>query len=490
MAFIEHSGKQVIPTWMNGKAQPLEPSRFLQVTNAREDRVVHFAQGADAADARAAVDAAAEAFKTWRYSRHNERREMLLRAAYIMDSKKEGLAAAQVLETSCTFEYARFMPVLASGILREIAGCITSALTGSLPPMDVEGYGLVMKQPIGPVLCIPPWNSPAVLGGRGIASALAAGCTVVLKASEVCPWTYRILVDIFEEAGLPKGCLNQIQTGREHASAVTEALISHPNIRKIEFIGSAAVGSLIGQTAAKYLKPVWLELGGKGPALILEDADLVRAAKLCAFGAFLHHGQICFSTERIIVVKSVAKEFCRVLKAEVEANYTGEAGAAALKSGAENAHAMIETAVQNGAEMLFGDNAWLDEGHTSIRPTIITGVGQNDKIRDHETFGPSASLYVVDNDEAAVKLANDSAYGLNATIWTNDTMKALDMSRQLEYGQVHVNTTTVNDPSTVPISGVKGSGWGDNNAAYGISEFLVNKTITLHRADEPIAFGR
>ncbi|KAK4500350.1 hypothetical protein PRZ48_008539 [Zasmidium cellare] len=489
MAFVEHSGKQVIPLWIGGKPQPLESTRFLEVTNARDSKVVHYAQGADAADAKAAVDAAAEAFKTWRYSRYNERREMLLKAAAIMDEKKEELAAAQVLETSCTWGYARFMPVLASGVLREIAGNITTALTGSLPPMDVEGYGLVMKEPIGPVLCIPPWNSPAVLGGRGIASALAAGCTVVLKASEVCPWTYRILVDIFEEAGLPKGCLNQVQSGREHAAAVTEALISHKDVRKIEFIGSAAVGSMIAQTAAKHLKPIWLELGGKGPAIVLQDADLTRAAKLCAFGAFLHHGQICFSTERIIVVQSVADEFCRILKEEVDAHYTGEAGAAALKSGADNAHAMIESAVQNGAKILAGDNAWLDDGHTSLRPTIITNVSRDDKIRDHETFGPSASLYVVDSEEEAINLANDSAYGLNATIWTNDTMKALDYSRKLEYGQVHVNTTTVNDPATVPVSGVKGSGWGDNNAAYGISEFLVNKTVTLHRADEPITFG-
>lgn len=491
MAFVEHSGKQVVPLWINGEARPLQPSRFIEVVNASEDRVAHHAQGADVADAIAAVEAAATAFPLWSRTPHGERRRVLLKVADLMESRGEALAQMQVLETSCMLDYGRFMSQHGTETIREIAAATTAALTGTLPPTDASGLYLSVKRPVGPVLIIPPWNSPAILGPRGVVSALAAGCTVVLKGSELCPALYRLIVQLFEDAGLPKGALNLIQARREDAAAVTEAIIAHPALRKVEFIGSAAIGRQIGLTAAKHLKPILMELGGKCPFVVLKDANLQKAVQFAAFGAFVHHGQVCFSTERIIVVKDVAEQFVRLLKDEVATRYGNGFGSAASKAFADKAHALLEDARRNGAEYLVGDNAYLGETKTGLRPTIVTGVGRAHRLRDEESFGPSATLYVVADEEEAVTLANDSAYGLVAALWSEDLLHAFEIARsRLEFGVVHVNSATPNDQPTVPIGAVKGSGWGTQNGASGIDEFLVHKQVTVHSSNEPIPFGQ
>lgn len=481
----------VVPIWINGKSQPLDQTRFIDVrSSAQNDAFVHFAQGADVPTAQLAVEAAASAFLAWKSTSHTKRRDVLLKVAEIYEERIDDIVTYQVEETSASKEYARFNVLLACRLVREFAGSITAALTGQVPPIASGGFGLVFKEPVGPVLIIPPWNSPIILCTRGIAAALAAGCTVVLKSSEASPRTHHFVVEAFEEAGLPVGCLNSLQAARNDAGAITEALIAHRDIKKIEFIGSANVGRIIGQTAAKYLKPVLMELGGKGPAVVLEDANLMNAARLCAFGAFLHHGQLCFSTERIIVVQSVAEEFIKLLKDHVNKGFAGSVGYSATKVGAERAQMMLNAAVSHGASFVVGDNTFTDDTRASLKPTIITNIQKSDILSDEETFGPSATLYVVADADEAIKLANESSYGLNAAIHTRDMYKALALARQLEHGQVHINSPTTFDQDTMPLTGLKGSGWGSNNGAYGIQEFLVNKSVTLHDADEAaISFG-
>lgn len=337
-------------------------------------------------------------------------------------------------------------------------------------------------------MVISPWNSPTILGTRGISSALAAGCTVVLKGSELCPATYRLLVSVFEDAGLPKGCLNLVQAGRSEAAVVTAAIIAHPELRKVEFIGSAGVGSIVGQIAMKYLKPILMELGGKAPAIITQNANLRRAAQLCAFGAFTHHGQICMSMERIIVVKAVAYEFSHLLKEEVEKEYSDGAGSAVTKVFTDKAHNLLEEARKNGAKFLVGDNSLTGPNKTGLTPTIVTDVAHDDPLRDTETFGPSATLYIVEDEEEALRLANSTKSGLVCSVWTDDAMQGLEMSKRLQFGSVHINSTTVNDGPTYAITGTKGSGWGSNSSSYGINEFLIQKTVTLRRPNAPIEF--
>ncbi|KAL6230839.1 hypothetical protein BDW75DRAFT_248385 [Aspergillus navahoensis] len=455
---VDYQGQKVVPLWINGQATPLAHERIYDVVNAVEDKVVHRAQGADIAAANAACEAAAAAFPSWSNKPYWKRRDILLKVADILEARANLLAA-------------------------------THTLSGTVPPIyDSETRVFIYKEAIGPVVLIPPWNSPSILGPRSMAAALAAGCTVVLKASELCPLLYRMLVDIFEEAGVPKGVINQVQVRREDAPAVTEALIAHPATRKVEFIGSAKVGKVIGQLASKYLKPVLMELGGKSPVIVLKDADLAIAAKNVAFGAFCHHGQICFSTERIIVIREVADDFICRLKQEVNTVYAEGLGSAATKSFAVQAQAIVQAANDDGAEFLVGDNSLIGPNRTTLTPTILIGVQRTSALRDKESFGPSASLYIVDDVDTAVNMANDSLYGLTAAVWTNDTMLAMDLSSRLQYGVVHINACTLADMPQMPVQGRKSSGWGSNNAGYGIEEFLQTKTVTMRPATSKIQF--
>jgi acyl-CoA reductase-like NAD-dependent aldehyde dehydrogenase len=480
----------IVPIWINGQAVPVDQSHLIPVYSAAQKSTVYTAQSATPSLALSAADAAWRAFLSWKNTTYVERRDILLYAADIYERRADDLIKFQEEETSCSKAYAKFNIRLACKCLREIAADISTACTGELPPTESPGsIVLVTKEPVGPVLAIAPWNSALILATRAIASPIGAGCTVVFKASELCPRTHHAIVEIFNEAGLPAGCLNQLQTRREDAAAVTEALISHQAIRKIEFIGSAAVGKIIGQVASKYLKPVLMELGGKAPAIILKDADLRKAAQLSAMGAFLHHGQICMSTDRLIVVREVVEEFTKILKGEMESNWAKGAGYAVSRGIADHAHSLLEDAEKNGATYLVGANNFIGDTGASLQPTIITNVKAGDKVYAEETFGPSAALYVVESEEAAIKLANDTPYGLNAAVHSTDVFAALRVARQLDFGQVHINTMTEYDEANAPIGGVKGSGWGRNNGKYGLREFLVEKIISIHDAASIVNFG-
>ena len=302
---------------------------------------------------------------------------------------------------------------------------------------------------------------------------MAAGCTAVVKASELSPLTHTMIVDIYRDAGCPPGVLNTLSASRQDAASVTEALIANDRIRKIEFIGSANVGRIIGATAARYLKPVLMELGGKCPAIVLDDADLQKAAVLAGKGALAHHGQICFSTERVIVQRSVADEFIEKLVKVVEST---PGGTAVHEGIAQHALDVLQDAKDKGSKFLTGGPEYASKN--GIKPTLVQVDANANKatlrIVDEETFGPSASVYIVDTDEEAIKLANSSAYGLNATIHSTNLERAIKMGRELEYGQVHVNSisiytsgeciaakegdTTDKHPVTGPQGGNKGSG--------------------------------
>lgn len=300
----------------------------------------------------------------------------------------------------------------------------------------------VYKDPVGPILVIPPWNAAMILAARAITSAIAAGCTVVVKASELSPLTHAMLAEVFRDAGFPPGVLNILQARREDAARVTETLIAHPGIRKIDFIGSAAVGRLIGATASKYLKPVLMELGGKCPAIVLDNANLPKAAAMIARGVVMHHGQICFGTERVIVLKKIADEFIKLLSEQIQQS---SGGTAVNKRIAQNAFNILRDAKNKGAKFLVGGVEMA--GENSVAPALVqidpkTKV-EAMKIVDEESFSPSASVYVVEDDEEAIAIANRSSYGLNAAIHTRNLERAIKMGRELEYGQIHTNCPTV-----------------------------------------------
>jgi acyl-CoA reductase-like NAD-dependent aldehyde dehydrogenase len=464
-----------VPLWIDGEALRADPLTTFPVTQSTTGNIVHHAASATPEEALRAVESSKTAFKSWRHTNHVTRRELILRVAAYYEEHAETFVKTQVLETSCEEAWAKQNAELACRYLREIAAVISS-VNGTIPQLEKPGaMGFVFKEPVGPVLCIAPWNAALILATRGVASAIAAGCTVVFKASELSPMTHSLITHAFVEAGVPKGVLNQIQTRREDAAAVTEAIIAHEAIRKVEFIGSAAVGRIIGQLAAKYLKPVLMELGGKGPAVVLDDADLDEAAKLAAMGAVVNHGQICFSTERIIVQESVAEKFQQLLVKAME-SAGSHAGCAVSPAIGRHANDVLRDAESAGDKFLMGGPS---DSDVRLRPTIVLNPSTS-RIVDEETFGPSASLYVVSSDEAAIELANRSAYGLNATIWSTNMERALKMSRELEYGQVHINSISVYTSPTASQGGVKGSGFGRQNGRWGLEEFLHDKFVSWH----------
>ena len=291
MPLIEtQEGKKVVPVVINDKALPVDSSHLLPVKNPASGDTVHYSQGADVATCTQAVDAAWTAFQSWKRSSVNTRRDLLFKMADLMEQRKDQLIDVQMQETQCPKSWALNNVNTTAAYAREIAACISQACKGEIPPIDKpDTLAFVYKEAVGPVLIIPPWNAALVLAGRALCTAIGAGCTVVLKSSELSPLTHTLLADCFRDAGMPSGVLNSLSCARQDAAEATEAMIAHPAVRKIEFIGSAVVGRIIGSVAAKHLKPVLMELGGKCPAIVLDDADLQKAARLCIMGVSAYH---------------------------------------------------------------------------------------------------------------------------------------------------------------------------------------------------------
>ncbi|CAI7637482.1 unnamed protein product [Penicillium pancosmium] len=455
------SKPSVVPLWINGRSAAASPAVTFPISLDEQGNTAS-AQSADVEAAQLAAAAAKKAFEQWRLSSPTFRRDILLRAAGLLDSRRAELVALQVLETNCAEAWAQFNIDNSINNMREIAARITSACTGSIPAIGSEkNLGLVFKEPVGPVLLIAPWNASVILASRGLSSILGAGCTVVFKTSEICPRVHHLLVKVFIEAGVPADAINAIQVRREDASEVTEALISHSAIRKVEFIGSAAVGRIIGAMAGKHLKPVLMELGGKCASIILDDCELEDAAEKCLIGdqfiQLLKRGAAEWPTGKGVNREVVQKSCDKLLDAD-----------------------------EKGAQFLTGGPSYASE--LSLQPTILMETTKEMKLWDEETFGPSVSLFVVDTDCEAIELANDSSYGLNAAIHTSNMQRAIDIARKLEVAQVHVNALTEHDDPTYPLGAVKGSGWGRNNASYGLEEFLVPKVVSLNMSRQKLAF--
>lgn len=385
--------------------------------------------------AREAASSSQKAFQSWRNTPASLRRDILHQTATLLRARQDELNKLQIEETNCPPQWAAQNTLWAAKHLDEMASRITSVMTGELPTVETPGMlALVYKTPVGAVLSIPPWNASVFLACRTIDTPLAVGCTVVLKVSEQSPRTQHYLAGLFREAGLPPGVLNVVQCRREDGAEVTEALIAHEAIRKVEFVGSAAVGKAIGTLAGKYIKPILMELGGKSPMVILEDADLEAAASAAVTGGFIHHGQICFSTERLIVRKEVEGKFVEALKSAAAA---WQCHAAIGTAGPARTQKLVKEAVSKGAKVVFGDMELRSD--TVMGPVILRDVPKEAEISDEESFGPVLAVYVVDSDEEAVALANDTRYGLAAAVQSKNIIRAMGIARQIEAGQTHIN---------------------------------------------------
>lgn len=291
----------------------------------------------------------------------------------------------------------------------------------------------------------------------------------------------RALVSVFLEAGLPKGVMNMIAHDRDTAAEITTALIANPHVKKINFTGSTNVGRVIGRLAGEHLKPVILELGGKAPAIVWEDADLDLAAQQCALGAFLHGGQICMSTERIIVHKKIKSQFLEKLKAAANTMFPSDGPAPILvnEMAVKRNKALVENATSKGAAVIFGDVNARESRSTELRPIIVDKVTSDMDMYKTESFGPTVSVYEIETEEEAIELANDSDYGLTSAVFTEDLRRGLRFAREIDYGAVHINNMTVHDEPALPHGGTKSSGFGRFNSSIGLDEWVRTKSISF-----------
>jgi benzaldehyde dehydrogenase (NAD) len=434
------------------------------------------------ADACAVASAAANAFNAWSVLGPNARRATLMKAATALETRRDQFVQSVMNETGATAGWAMFNLVLAAGMIRE-AAALTTQIGGEVIPSDKPGcIAMALREPVGVVLGIAPWNAPIILGVRAIAVPLACGNSVVLKASEICPRTHGLIVEAFAEAGFPPGTVNLVTNAPADAAEVVGALIDHPAIRRINFTGSTAVGRIVAKRAAEHLKPCLLELGGKAPLIILEDADLDEAVKAAAFGAFMNQGQICMSTERIIVVASVADEFVRRFTTKTQAMPSGDPregktplGAVVDRKTVAHVNALIDDALAKGAKVVAGGKA---EG-VVMPATVVDGVTAKMSLYREESFGPVVGVIRATDEAHAIRLANDSEYGLAAAVFTRDTARGLRVARQIRSGICHVNGPTVHDEPQMPFGGVGASGYGRFGGRAGIDQFTELRWITV-----------
>jgi acyl-CoA reductase-like NAD-dependent aldehyde dehydrogenase len=469
-----------VPLLIGGEAKTTETSfeRHDPVTG----EVVTRAARAGISDAIAAADAAAAALPGWSAMGPNARRAMLTKAATALEARASDFVDAMMGEIGATEGWARFNIMLAAGMIRE-AAALTTQISGEVIPSDKPGcIALALREPAGVVLGIAPWNAPIILGVRAIATPLACGNTVVLKASELCPRTHGLIIEAFIEAGFGGGIVNLITNAPEDAPEIVGALIDHPAIRRINFTGSTAVGRIVAVRAAQNLKPVLLELGGKAPLLVLEDADLDEAVKAASFGAFMNQGQICMSTERIIVVDAVAEAFVAKFQAKVASMAAGNPRAGKTPLGAvvdmktvRHIGGLIEDAVAHGAVQLTGGVSQ----DVLMPATVLDHVTTEMKLFRDESFGPVVAVIRARDEAHAITLANDTEYGLSAAVFTRDTARGLRVARQIKSGICHINGPTVHDEAQMPFGGVKASGYGRFGGKAGIDAFTELRWVTM-----------
>ncbi|MFF7264060.1 aldehyde dehydrogenase family protein [Streptomyces sp. NPDC008159] len=469
---------------IGGKDVPAASGRTTEDFEPYTGEVYATVAAAGPEDVRRAVDAADAAFEDWAALAPFARRAVFFKAAELLEARGEQVAEIMAREAGGTRPWALFNVMLAANILREAAAAITAPRGEVLSSQKEGALSLAVREPLGVVAAFAPWNAPVILGVRAVAAPLAAGNTVVVKPSEDAPIACGLLVaDVFREAGLPDGVLNVITNAPEDAAEIAEALISDERVRAVNFTGSTNVGRIIGEHAARHLKPAVLELGGKNAVIVLDDADVDYAVDAVTFSVFMNAGQICMSGDRILVHESLAEEFAQKFTAKVATLRAGDpghphtvVGPLVTASAAERIAALVQDAVAKGATVLTGGGR--PEG--AVHPaTVLTDVPKDADLYYAESFGPLCVLETFAEDDIAVKLANDTDNGLSCGIITENATHGLAVARRIRTGIVHINDQSVADEPQVPFGGVKASGYGRFGGRWGIEAFSNTRWVTM-----------
>jgi succinate-semialdehyde dehydrogenase/glutarate-semialdehyde dehydrogenase len=472
--------------FIDGEWRPADSGATFDSVNPATGEVIGAAADGGVADVNAAVDAAAAAFGPWSARTAYERSAYLYQAYQLMLERREALAKLMTEEQGKPIRMARGEVGYAADFLLWFAEEAKRVYGDTIPSARADQRFIVLRQPVGVVGAITPWNYPVSMLTRKISPALAAGCTIVLKPAEQTPLLAIETFKIFEEIGLPAGVVNLVTTSQPET--VGPALVLHPKVRKITFTGSTEVGKLIAQQAATQVKRVSMELGGHAPFVVFDDADPVHAAKGAAAVKFLNTGQACICPNRMLVQRGIADEFL----ATMEQRFTALKAGSGLTEGVtvgplidEAALAKMERqvadALDKGARLVTGGARLTDDGLDAgcfYAPTLLADVTPDMVIYAEETFGPIAPVIVFDTDDEAIAMANDTEYGLASYVYTKSLTRAFRAMEQLRFGMVGVND--INPTSAAaPFGGVKQSGLGVEGSRDGIHEYLDTKLVGL-----------
>jgi acyl-CoA reductase-like NAD-dependent aldehyde dehydrogenase len=469
---------------IGGNEVPALSGRTTENINPATGELFNSVPAAGVDDVARAIDAAQHAFEGWAAEPPSVRRTLLLRAADLLDERMGDFREIMIGETGGTRSWADFNVRLSVEMLRQGATMATEP-NGYVLSTDRAGeLSLAVREPAGVYSAFIPWNGPLILCVRAIVVALAVGNAIVMRPSEDSPVTAAyFMADALADAGLPPGVVNVITNDRDDASRIVEAMISDERVRRVGFTGSTTVGRIIGSLAGKYTKPVILELGGKAPVYVCDDADLEYAARGIAFARFMNSGQICLAADRIIVNEAVADQFKEAFVERVERLGSGDprdphtiVGPLINERTADRVAGLVADAVAKGARVLHGGHQPTGAFHPA---TVLDQITPDMDIYAQEVFGPVATILTVPDDDTAVELANDTEFGLSSAVYTENMGRGMNIARRLRHGAVHVNDHSVADEPEAPVGGIKSSGFGHFNSQWGAEFFTETRWITL-----------
>jgi len=479
---LEHSGRNYI----GGEWRDAASGRTFAVRNPATGEQLAVVPDAGAPDAARAVEAASQAFPGWAGLPAPERAKLLFTVAALMLERQEALAQVLTSEQGKPLREARGEIEYAAGFVTWYAEEAKRVYGETIPASVAHKRMIVIKQPVGVVAAITPWNFPAAMVTRKIAPALAAGCTVVLKPAEQTPLTAIALFKLIEEAGLPAGAANIVTTA--DPAGVGREFLENPFVRMIAFTGSTEVGKLLMRGAADQVKRISLELGGHAPFIVFEDADLDKATAGAMAAKFRNMGQTCICANRIYVHEAIFDAFAATFVERVKQLRMGngldegvQVGPLIDEQGFKKVCAHVEDAVARGATVLTGGRPRTEgpfAGGRFFEPTVLTGVTQGMRILEEETFGPVAPLIPFRDEAEVVRAANDTPYGLAAYFYSQNVSRCVRVAEQLQYGIIGLNDGSPSVPQA-PFGGFKESGIGREGGREGIEEFLEVKHISL-----------
>ena len=449
----------------------------IEVINPATEGVIGSVPVGSESDANAAVQAARAAFTDWSESTIDERSNYLNLLSSALKDRGEEMAELITSEVGTPIEYSRMAMV---GTPRVVSRSYAKILDGFAWEEEVRN-SIVVKEPIGVVAMITPWNFPLHQIIGKVAPAIAAGCTMVLKPSKEAPLNAFVLADILDEIGLPNGVFNLISG---HGREIGETLASHPDVDMVSFTGSTNAGVRVSELAAPSVKRVTLELGGKSANIILDDAEIPRAASSAIYACFANSGQECSALTRLLIPEDSREEVVEVIASKIgrytvgdPMDGTSKCGPLVSKRQQESVSRYISTGIDEGATLVAGGEGMPDDLDSGfyVRPTVFADVTPEMTVFREEIFGPVLCITTYSNEEEAIELANDSEYGLSGGVWSGDESRAMKVARKLRTGQVSINGGAFN--VTAPFGGYKKSGLGRELGVHGMEEFLETKSI-------------